>query len=363
MQRIGVASDSDDDEIDGLPLVATPQMGMEGVVTHAHAGRSRALSLVTGTTARVATPYLSIVEACVGFFVRGMTLAVPSPRISFMSPSWLGSVARDLALTGNSVHRLTYDERIMAVRVDPVAGFEVRGGSPDPRDWRYRVSEAVPSGSYRESTVPSADVLHFRVNAAASTPWSGVSPLDRSIATLNLSALAEVSLAGELSLPVFGAVQTDMHDSSAWDVMAAGGGAFGLVRSGHGGDDVNAQTKPAVRMRPEPDAETLAARRQAAASIASAFGIPPQLVAEQDSADAASREAWRRFVHSALPVYGTAISEEIQTKIGVSTDWDYSELRAADIMGRARAFASMTKAGMSMSDAAANAGLEIGEHT
>ena len=71
---------------------------------------------------------------------------------------------------------------------------------------------------------------------------------------------------------------------------------------------------------------------------------------------AAVREAWRLALFGVLSPLGRKVESELRRRLGdVSLDW--SELRASDLSGRARAFQSMVGAGMDISKAAGLAGL------
>ena len=71
---------------------------------------------------------------------------------------------------------------------------------------------------------------------------------------------------------------------------------------------------------------------------------------------AAVREAWRLALFGVLSPLGRLVQTELRGKLGdVTLDW--SELRASDLSGRARAFQSMVGAGMDLTKAAGLAGL------
>ena len=73
---------------------------------------------------------------------------------------------------------------------------------------------------------------------------------------------------------------------------------------------------------------------------------------------AAVREAWRLALFGVLSPLGRKVESELRRRLGdVSLDW--SELRASDLSGRARAFQSMVGGGMPVADAVAIAGLMV----
>ena len=73
---------------------------------------------------------------------------------------------------------------------------------------------------------------------------------------------------------------------------------------------------------------------------------------------AAVREAWRLALFGVLSPLGRLVQTELRGKLGdVTLDW--SELRASDLSGRARAFQSMVGGGMPVADAVAIAGMMV----
>ena len=73
---------------------------------------------------------------------------------------------------------------------------------------------------------------------------------------------------------------------------------------------------------------------------------------------AAVREAWRLALFGVLSPLGRLVQTELRGKLGdVTLDW--SELRASDLSGRARAFQSLVGGGMPVADAVAIAGLMV----
>ena len=71
-----------------------------------------------------------------------------------------------------------------------------------------------------------------------------------------------------------------------------------------------------------------------------------------------SREAWRQTLHGVIAPLGVLVSEEISAKTGVEVRFTWAELRASDIMSKARACQSLTGAGATLESAALAAGLE-----
>ena len=80
-----------------------------------------------------------------------------------------------------------------------------------------------------------------------------------------------------------------------------------------------------------------------------------------DSEGTAKRESYRQALHSVIAPLGRLASAELTTKLGADVDLDWSELRAGDIAGRARALRSMVGAGMDLTKAMALSGLMVSD--
>ena len=89
--------------------------------------------------------------------------------------------------------------------------------------------------------------------------------------------------------------------------------------------------------------------------VLAACGVSPALF--DSTAGAASRESYRQLLHNTIAPLGRIVAAELTTKLEVDITLDWTELRAGDVAGRARAFQSMVNGGMDLSEAAALAGL------
>ena len=72
----------------------------------------------------------------------------------------------------------------------------------------------------------------------------------------------------------------------------------------------------------------------------------------------ALREAFRQVLHSLLKPLGALVVSELREKLDPDAALDFSALRAGDITGTARAFGSLTKAGLTPQSAAAIVGFD-----
>ena len=86
-----------------------------------------------------------------------------------------------------------------------------------------------------------------------------------------------------------------------------------------------------------------------------AYGIPNTVF----GSGGAAREAYRQFLASTITPISKIAVEELSAKLDTPTlALDFSELRAADIAGRARAYGVLINAGMDPAEAAEATGLE-----
>lgn len=186
-----------------------------------------------------------------------------------------------------------------------------------------------------------ADLLHFRWDVDARSPWRGVSPLTR--AGIDAQALAAINgqLRGAGNAP-HGYL---MHTGQFGDEVARKAfdanlrklrGNLATVDRGDinepGGGGVTGFDLLHQRM----DQGLELTRRDLADSVVAACGIPPALLSSSVSGGVASREAWRQLGINMHGV-GRTLAEEIRAKLGESVTFDFSEMRATTYeLGRAR---------------------------
>ena len=74
---------------------------------------------------------------------------------------------------------------------------------------------------------------------------------------------------------------------------------------------------------------------------------------------ASVREAWRLALFGVLSPLGKLVESEMKAKLDDDVSLTWTELRASDLSGRARAFQSMVGGGMPVDQAVAVAGLMV----
>ena len=211
-------------------------------------------------------------------------------------------------------------------------------------------------------TTPASSVLHFRYACDPARPWRGNSPIQIANLAGRLSSETVNQLADESSGPV-GAllgIPADGDDESVASLKADIANAKGRTALLETGDWDNAGTARVElgtkRFGADPPESMVKLLEVSSREVWSACGFNASLF--EGNQAAAVREAWRLALFGVLSPLGRIVQTELRAKLGdVTLDW--SELRASDLSGRARAFQSMVGGGMPVADAVAIAGLMV----
>lgn len=301
-------------------------------------------------------------EAAAGLYSRSFasaTLTIDgAPAVARIAPGALAAIARDLVSRGETV----------LVRVGgavvKASQWTIAGKDADPDRWQYSVQVPVPDGQVMIHA-PGAALAHPRYASDPATPWRGVSPLERAkdaaILLGNLEKRAGEEAGGAVGylLPI----PTDPNDAtvaSLKDDLAKLNGKTAIVETTAGGWGEGRPAAPQADWRPQRIGMQFAPPipemyRLAQNAVLSALGVPIELIHPADGTGA--REAFRRFLHGSLAPLGAIVADELSKIMGGEVAFDWSDLFASDIAGRARAFQSMVAAGMDPAAAAANSGL------
>ena len=307
-------------------------------------------------------------ETCAGLVGRAFASAEVNGPVwtqRALTPDTLTLIGRELIRCGEVV--LLIDGGTDGLVLRPVADFDVTG-SYNPESWVYRVNLAGPS-ELRTRTVNAEGVVHVRYAVDPTRPWHGVGPIQAATLAGRLSAETVQALADEASgprgsfLPI---PHTDGEDQTVTDLkadIAKLKGSTAVVEgmgtgweAGGAGRMADWQTR---RIGATPPDSLIMLMMEARKEILSACGIPPTLF--DRSSDASAREAWRMCLHATIAPLGGIVAAELTAKLDASVVLDWTELRASDLAGRARAFQSMVGAGMEMERAAAISGLMVAE--
>ena len=291
-------------------------------------------------------------------------LSVATSEHEAVNPEVLGAIGFDLAVVGEHVSVVQVDGtgRVALLRA---ASWNIEGGA-DPRSWLYDVSLSGPTGTHTRH-VPAAGVVHVRYLPDNRTPWRGVAPWKRSPTLSKLAAEVEAALVREVRLPTkiiiplpqgaTGDRDTLRSDLQNHDYQiafptttAAGGGA--------GRSSAPLRDWGVTRLKSEPDESLVGLCKDVPGQIGVLYGIPNVLTSGSGS-ETQTREAFRRFVLTAIEPLALIVARELQRVFEQPVELDLSQLAHADIAGRARAFKALVASGMPAADAALFAGVEV----
>lgn len=314
---------------------------------------------------------IAALETSAGLYSRAFASAQVNPsdnvRTRAITASVLASIARSLIRNGESLHLL--DVTSAGLRLSPCGSWDIQGGD-DPASWYVRADLFGPSGS-RTIFSPHSAFVHCRYSVDPSRPYRGIGPLQWASDTGILAANLEKRLGEEAggSVAHLLPIPADGGDDSANDPLAelkadikAGKGSTLLVETTQAGWGEGKSAAPRAdwkssRIGADPPVTLPSLRSDAALSVLGACGVPPSLASTVSSDGTAQRESWRRFLHGSIAPLAEIVSQELSDKLDMDVHLSFDKLMASDLSGRARSFASMTKAGMAIERAAALSGL------
>ena len=306
-------------------------------------------------------------EAAATLYSSCFAAAALDPPVPALTPAVRALIARNLIRRGEDHHRIYV--RGGRVVLEPVGFAYAHGNGPDPMAWAYNATLYGPTDS-RHEWVPAASMLHCRHSVDASRPWLGVPAWSWAASAGRAAGYSESRLADEASgavgrvipLPaaMSGAGDTDKLSQFKADFAGMRGKATFVPTTADGGGEGRAAAPPRdwkqERIGPAPDEGLLTLRSDASAALLAACGVPSALV--DPSADGtAQREAWRRFALSSLAGIAHVVEEELERKLDMKITFDFRQLWAWDMAGRASSFKAMVAGGMAIERAAALSGL------
>ena len=186
--------------------------------------------------------------------------------------------------------------------------------------------------------------------------------------SLSLAALIEAGYSEEFALSVGQIIPLPVANAGQAQLQAdinSLGGDVRLVESSSGNFDMGAaansrpiQDWSPKRIGPNPPAQTETLYESINRHILALRGVSPSLLGGSDGTFA--RESYRQFLRGAIMPAAKLVASELSAKLEVQgLQFDFSDLMASDITGRARAFQSLVGGGMSLQDAVANSGLLV----
>ena len=304
---------------------------------------------------------LGAVEAAAGLWSRAFASATVEPQTlptQALTPSVLAAIGRGLAVRGEVVFEI---EANGAVELAQASSWKVEGGNR-PETWRYAVELPLPSGKVSKRTLPADAVLHVRYATRPGASHVGISPLGMASETQALATWIERRLAEEAStatsyvLPLPEAADVDKLKTD----IKGGRGKLHIVdttSTGWGDGTAAAPQRDwkSNRLGADPPESLGKLRSDVKNDIFGVYGIPSSIHGTGGSA----RESYRQFLSSTIQPLAKLVVEELAVKLDTPTlALDFTELRAADIASRARAFKQLVDAGMDAAKAASVAGLD-----
>ena len=300
-------------------------------------------------------------EACAGFVGRAFASAEITGRpiiTNAITPACMELIGRSLMRRGEQVFVIHVAGGTLQLL--PAETWDIDGGA-DPESWEYRVTVGGPSGTLTFPYYPAEAVLHFKYAVDSAQPWRGNAPLTVASLAGRLSAETVNQLADELSGPVGRLLPLPIEDKAGTlDALKEGirdahGHVATLLSGDWGNTSAGGVDGRTHRYGAEPGQPLINLLEQSSSEIFSACGFNAALF---QSGDAASlRESYRIALAGTIQPLAKLVQSEINAKLDAGISVDFTELRAADLSGRARAFQSMVGGGMDVAQAVAIAGL------
>ena len=288
----------------------------------------------------------------------GRALAAAEVRgdLGLTTPEMLQSVGRSLIRRGQWIGRIEVDPP----GIQPAADWTISGGA-SPASWRYLLTMPGPSDTISVD-LPAAGVIDLRWECDQRRPWEGIGPLENQRLNSQLLGALEGRLSEEASGPVGHLLTVPSLDGAGMigsDIKALRGGAVLIESVASWGDGGQASPKrdwEPTRLGADPPAALVQLHEQAVQTTLAACGVPAVLALGR--ADGTMlRESWRQFLFGSVAPMAKLIAAELSAKLETEVSLEFGELRASDLTGRARAYASMVSSGMDRNRAEKLAGL------
>ena len=318
------------------------------------------LNFATGSGVPAVAEQLAAVETAAGLWQRAFASATVSPDIPALTPTVLGSIARQLAVQGEGVYILdTGIDGALVLR--PCCSWEIHGG-PDPDLWTYRVEMAGPSRTDKR-VIPADRLIHPKYAVRPGAPWRGVSPLGIASETRKLAGWIERRLTEESSTvsAYILALPENRPDSTELKAeLKAGAGRLHIVDTTRGGYGAGTDQAPredweSHRLGAKPPDVLGKLRQDIRQDIFAALGIPNAVF----GSGGAAREAYRQFLASTIMPLSKLVVESLRGPLNTpDLALTFEDLRAADIASRARAYKALIDAGFDRTEAADVTGLD-----
>ena len=306
-------------------------------------------------------------EACSGLVGRAFAVARVQSRpaiVEALTPSFMELLGRALIRRGELVSAVDVD--MGGLHLIPAAHHDIRGGYR-PETWRYQLSIAGPSRQTTRKRVESQGVIHCMYSRDPERPWRGNGPLQVAQLAGKLSAETVKALGDAASGPTGTLISTPVDgkdpsiDELKRDLKSLHGKAA-LVQGGDwgaAGSVAPGETWQTQRLGADPPGPLVDQARLASQEVYAACGVNPSIFTDREGT--AGREAWRQALFGLIAPLANMVAAELSDKFEDEVRFEFDELRASDVAGRARAFQSMVTGGMAVDQAAALSGLMAAE--
>ena len=315
---------------------------------------------LTGEDTAATADGLAATEAAAGLIGRCFASAeVTGDRFNVVTPEVLEVIGRQLVLAGEVLFAI---EGEMMPMLTLAGTWDVRG-DVDPRRWTYRLDVYGPTS--RQSVYRmSNSVIHARINCSPIRPWAGRSPVRIPSSTAATAGSAERSAGAEAKTPSARIAPTpasDKTERAAYGKRLGKGGVVAVSAAvapvAAAGQEPASRWQPAS-LRPDPTAQHVMLRKDAARDILAACGIPPVLF-DLEGDGTTRREAYRQLVFTTLQPWGRLVQAELRDKLASpELSLSFAGLHGADLATRGRALKQLTESGVSLAEAMAITGLE-----
>ena len=313
----------------------------------------------------------STVQAACGLLARSLSAAAVTPQTALtaaISPQYLYSVGESLVIRGE--HLALIDVVDGTPHLVGASEWDIKGTSLNQRDWVYKLSLPVPSGTISRS-VSGASVAHIRL-PSVSTPWQGTSAIAASGVSAELMAGVEDAMREEVVnatrarlISVAGFEDSDPDDEDdPWtamidDIRTAKAKSVLMPAPATMVQGVGAASAPptfgTVHLQPSVPEDLQTLRDRVSAGLYAAVGIMPAIF-DGDSSTAV-REAMRALHNLVLIPLGGLIETELSAALETPVTLDFTRLQLGNLRERAQVTKALVDAGVDQAQALELAGL------
>ena len=291
-------------------------------------------------------------ETAAGFWGRSFSLATGG--LPYLTPPVLNHLGRCLVRQGEALFMIRPGKPLL-----PVVLVKVDGG-PDPDEWLYTFQLVGPTQTMTYSGVASAEIIHVRYSHADEAPWCGIPPWQWARDTAMAAGDVERMATEEARIPAGYVLQNpgySMHSTvtSSGENTPAGGyyeamaklrGNLVAISPNDKFSNGEGKSLTLDRVGGSPPDGVNRFRLDSAVQLLAACGIAPILAGIEHGEAAATREAWRQFLHSTILPAAALVEYELTAKLGMDIKLSFDDLAASDIASKARAYGVLRKAEM-----------------